>query len=401
VSPPAPLQAALLLAVAATSACTATATGDAHPSFPAGNPDFACTSLPIPSQALPADVSHPTTVVGTGTPASCTFAALDAAVRRGGVVTFDCGPAPVTIPVTATLTPPTSNAYAGEPPVDTVLDGGNRVTLDGGGAVRLLSFVHAGSWRKNLDALTLQHLVLAHGKATGTQAIPACTQTPNDGCSTGWDDGQGGALLVRDGQLRIVDVTFTGNEAALLGPDTGGGAVYVVGTATPVLVLASTFRGNRASNGGAFGMLWAGAAVLDSVFDGNAAVGEGANSDDPTRCACVHAGQHQVGSGGNGGTIYKDGADDADVTVCGTRIRGGAAQAFGGAVFLTADGSTAKLRLLDSVLEGNTSPFPYWQWCPGVSTDNPHVAGSSTSSPSPQNTTFCDAAGKCTSTCGS
>ena len=46
------------------------------------------------------DTSKPTTVVGTGTPASCT-AALDAAVARGGIVTFDCGTAPTTLTVTS------------------------------------------------------------------------------------------------------------------------------------------------------------------------------------------------------------------------------------------------------------------------------------------------------------
>lgn len=393
------LLAALLGATVA--ACAASPSTGGSVSFPAGNPDGRCTSVALPTGALLADVSRPTTVVGAGTPASCTFAALDAAVKRGGVVTFDCGPPPVTIAVTATLTPPVSNAYANEPAVDTVIDGGNRVTLDGGGAVRILSFVHEGSWQRNRDTLTLQHLALAHGKATGTEAIPACTALPNDGCSTGFDDGQGGALLMRDGQLRVVDVTFTGNEAALLGPDTGGGAIYVLGTATPVHVVGSTFRGNRASNAGAFGMLWAGAFVIDSLFEGNAAVGTGANDDDPAKCACLHAGQHQVGSGGNGGAIYKDGGDGADVTLCGTQVRDNQANAFGAAVFLTGNGSRARLVLYDSLLRNNTSPVPSWQWCAGVSTDNPHQAGAASSSPSPVNTSFCDAAGRCGATCSS
>jgi hypothetical protein len=41
-----------------------------------------------------ADVSQPTAVVGTGTPASCTEAALRAAVANGGVITFNCGSGP-------------------------------------------------------------------------------------------------------------------------------------------------------------------------------------------------------------------------------------------------------------------------------------------------------------------
>ncbi len=88
---------------------------------PAGNPDGSC-SQPLPPEALPEDTSTPTTVVGTGTAASCTDSALAAAVARGGVVTFDCGPEPVTIPVTATLEFQTDR--------HTVIDGGNRVTLE-------------------------------------------------------------------------------------------------------------------------------------------------------------------------------------------------------------------------------------------------------------------------------
>ena len=65
----------------------------------------------------------PTTVIGTGTAASCTFRSLNAAVSKGGVITFNCGAAPVTIAVTATMNLPTG--------IDTVIDGGSRITLDG------------------------------------------------------------------------------------------------------------------------------------------------------------------------------------------------------------------------------------------------------------------------------
>jgi hypothetical protein len=347
------------------------------------------------------DTSHPTTVVGTGSAASCTFDRLANAVSRGGIITFNCGDAPVAIPITATLTPPVSNAYAHEPSVDTVIDGGDKITLDGRSAVRILSFVHEGSWQVNNDTLTVQHIAFANGKATGTALIPACTQTPNADCSTGYDDGEGGAITMRDGQLRVIDVTFTNNQAALLGPDTGGGALYILGAANPVYIVSSTFENNRASNAGAIGMLWAGAFIFNSLFDGNSAVGHGANNNDPTKCACINNGQNQVGSGGNGGAIYKDGGDNIDVTICGTQIRNNAVNEFGAAVFLTADGSSAKLIMYDSLLKNNTSPYPYWQWCHGVSTDNPHTASSSSCSPNPVNSTFCDENGNCTSSCTS
>src|SRR5689334_15531384 len=82
---------------------------------PNGNPDGSCLAG-VPAGGNPADVSRPTTVVGTGTAASCTFDALDAAVTAGGVITFDCGPDPVTIAVTRTLNLPLMK--------DTVIDGG-------------------------------------------------------------------------------------------------------------------------------------------------------------------------------------------------------------------------------------------------------------------------------------
>ena len=43
------------------------------------------------------DVSNPTTVVGTGTPDSCTSDAFVDAVAKGGVITFNCGAQPHTI----------------------------------------------------------------------------------------------------------------------------------------------------------------------------------------------------------------------------------------------------------------------------------------------------------------
>ena len=75
-----------------------------------GVAEGSCTSG-VPPEALPVDTSHPKTVVGTGTPETCTFAVLNAAVAAGGIVTFDCGPDPITIFVQASLTPPMSNAY--------------------------------------------------------------------------------------------------------------------------------------------------------------------------------------------------------------------------------------------------------------------------------------------------
>jgi len=55
-------------------------------------------SCDVPAEGQAESIANPTTVVGDGTPASCTAAALQAAVTTAGVITFNCGPDPVTIP---------------------------------------------------------------------------------------------------------------------------------------------------------------------------------------------------------------------------------------------------------------------------------------------------------------
>jgi len=312
----------------------------------AGNPDpnGLCKEA-LPAAAQPVSASTPTTVVGTGTAGSCTFAALAAAVARGGVITFSCGADPVTIPVTATLVL--------DPTKDTVIDGGNKVTLDGGDAVRILSWDN-GNWQVDAHVLTLQHLVLAHGRATGTTQF---TPHPGTECPTGYQDGQGGALYMRDGVLHAVDVTFVNNQAALLGPDTGGGAVYLLGV-RPATIATCSFLGNRASNGGGLGGLFATYTVYDSLFDGNDATGFGANDVNATKCPY---GNHQIGSGGNGGALYSDG-NGADVKLCGTQVRSNHAGAFGGALFFTSNDGTGWLTIRDSNLHDNAQDSDWWEW---------------------------------------
>src|SRR5438105_6549991 len=63
---------------------------------PNGNPDGHCLAG-VPAGGMSANVSSPTSVVGDGSAGSCTFTALNTAVTKGGVITFNCGAAPVTI----------------------------------------------------------------------------------------------------------------------------------------------------------------------------------------------------------------------------------------------------------------------------------------------------------------
>ncbi len=311
------------------------------PPWNAGNPNGSC-SAGIPTKLQSVTISQPDRIVGTGTAASCTFAALQAAVTAGGLITFNCGAAPVTIPVTATLNVPSNK--------NTVIDGNRKITLDGGGAVQIMRFESA-NFQANDFGLTLQHIAMVNGKSTPTQMIPTAPAP----CSQGYNDGQGGALYMRDGYLVVVDSIFTNNQAAPLGPDTGGGAIYVLGSKGGVWIAGSTFTNNQASNAGAVGGLFAELNIYNSLFTGNHAVGHDANNNDPTMCAAMNNGQNEIGSGGNGGAIYSDG-NDVNVLLCGDAVLNNAAgiHAFGGGLFFTSNNFGGSLSIVDTTMTGNT-----------------------------------------------
>ena len=307
----------------------------------AGNPDGTCRAG-IPAQGQPADTSHPTAVVGTGSAASCTFEALKAALAGGGVITFDCGQEKVTLAVSATLNLPTNK--------NTVIDGGNKITLDGGQAVQILRFDSA-NFQANESVLTLQHIALQNGKATPREAIPAAPPP----CSQGYNDGEGGALYMRDGNLIVIDAVFSDNRAAPLGPDTGGGAIYILGSKHGALVVSSSFKNNSASNAGGIGALFSPLAIYNSLFTGNQAIGHDANNNEPDKCSAMNNGQNETGSGGNGGPIYSDG-NSVDVTLCGDQIINNSAgvKAFGGGLFFTSNDMMGVLTITDTTITGNS-----------------------------------------------
>lgn len=297
-----------------------------------GNPGGGAT---VPPEGRPVDTSHPDRVVGTGTPASCTGVAVVAAVAKGGIITFDCGPDPVTIPMTAT-----AKVFNDKP--DVVLDGGGRVTLDGQGARRILymntcdqSLVWTTSHCQDQaqPILTVQNLVFANGRAAGTETM----------------DG-GGAIFVRGGRFRVIASQFYGNRCASTGPDIGGAAIQVFSQyhGLPVYVVDSTFGGagalhNECSNGGAISSIGVSWSILDSVFVGNRAIGSGAN---PPKSGTP--------GGGNGGAIYNDG-NEMTLHVEGSRIEGNWSNHEGGsAIFFVSNDRTGSVAIVGSTLRANT-----------------------------------------------
>ncbi len=297
-----------------------------------GNPG----ATPLPADALPVDTSRPDRVIGNGTSASCTSRAVVAAVAAGGVITFDCGPDPVTI-----VMDETAKVVNTSPVV--VLDGGGTVTLDGAGRRRILYMntcdpeqIWTTSHCQNQDhpRLTIQGLHFRRGNSTGDTT----------------EGGGGGAVFVRGGRVKIVDSAFTANRCDPTGPDLGGAAVRVLSQfeGLPVIVATSTFGGsapdgNVCSNGGALSSIGVSWRIHNSLFSGNEAIGRGAN---PARASTP--------GGGSGGAIYLDG-NRFTLDLIGSIVRGNRANEGGGAVFFVSNDRSGELRVDRSLLENNPS----------------------------------------------
>jgi predicted outer membrane repeat protein len=279
-------------------------------------------------------------VVGSGTPASCTEAALSTQIQAGGTVTFNCGAGPQTIPFIFTMAIGPSNPKV-------TIDGNDAITLDGtgftsgmvsifGDATSLpdVTFKHitfangnitsgliAGGAIQNFGKLTLDTVVVRNSHADGNGAI---FQEPCIGClgpsltvthslfqnnSTG---GGGSAITVEGGNATVSDSTFTGNS----GPS--GGAIYIYGNSTFKISMSidrCTFNGNVATPyaGGAIAIVLLNAgstvSITNDTFTANTATG---------------------GAFGQGAAIFIGGAP---VTITNCTIAGNSAASSGGAVY--------------------------------------------------------------------
>lgn len=233
--------------------------------------------MPVPTSAA---------VVGTGSAQSCTESALDSAVAHGGRVTFACGSADVTIPVTKTI----SIAKT------TVLDGAGRVTLVGSGSNRILR-------APNGMSLSVRNLRFVKGAAAQ---------------STDREVGSGGAVSGGyKSHVEVISSSFEGNTAGL-----GGGAVAVA-TDSSLSIVGSTFHGNSSWYGGAVYSLLSQLTVVGSTFTGNRATTGGGMGEGG---AIGTDGASTITAGGKGGVIR----------VCGSTFTDNAAHGSGGGVYLWA-----------------------------------------------------------------
>ncbi len=171
--------------------------------------------------------------VGTGSAAGCTPAAFNTALATPGLkkLTFNCGPAPITINLTG---PKTISA-------NLTIDGGHYVTLNASNSFR--HFDVQGS-----ATLTLNNITLIGGAVTGCGGAvhvqgSATLNTSGVLMSGNHATGNGGALCVEvGGTASLTSSQLAGNSAS-----GDGGAVYNLGLTE---FMWSDISGNSAQNNG-------------------------------------------------------------------------------------------------------------------------------------------------------
>jgi predicted outer membrane repeat protein len=197
-------------------------------------------------------------VVGTGSPGSCTEAALKTAVSGGGTVTFNCGSS-----ATITLT---NDVVVSK---DTVIDGGGKITISGNNVTRVFR-------TDNYVKFTVKNLTIQNGKEPGSDSA-------GGGIYGGWR-----------GSVTVVNCTLQNNDGTAGKQEAGGGAISVKAGST-LAVYDSRFLNNKGINGGAIHSLLSSLTVVNSTFTGN-----------DSRSGASVAGY------GYGGAIYTDGASEYD-----------------------------------------------------------------------------------------
>lgn len=210
-------------------------------------------------------------VVGTGTPASCTEAAFNAALAQvvpgvsapGGRLSFNCGPAPHTIALS-------SAKFLSD---QVTIDGGGTITLDGQDLTRhfTLSVPVGGRTVVSLEGLTLARgfanadfggAVLANGgvELSLTRVLVRDSRAGLTG---------GAVAIAPGGRLTVTDSRFERNRAR------DGGAIAA---SCDVVLSGATFFNNDAEvdQGGALQIWTSTLTATHSRFDFNSALNGGA-----------------------------------------------------------------------------------------------------------------------------
>ncbi len=156
-------------------------------------------------------------------------------MESSGVITFNCGAAPVTIVLTSTA------KVRNDKGTKLVIDGGNKVTLSGGGKTRILYMATCdkaqvyppgpGDCNTNSGVhLVVQNITLVDGNAKGIPSWTIINTLLSDNTAVGHGansgNGSNGGAIYNDGNEIVLNVTSsliednTANE--------GGSAIFFV-----------------------------------------------------------------------------------------------------------------------------------------------------------------------------
>ena len=180
---------------------------------------------------------------------TCDESGLNAALAAGGTNTFSCA-----FPTVVTVSSSKTVSVSG-----TVLDGGGRLTISGGGAFRVFA-VNSGV------TATFQNLTITNGFSNGASGIFNAGTTIINNCTFSANatlTGSAGAIQNVGTALTISGSTFLGNSAS------SGGAIA---NQAPLAISNSTFANNSASQvGGAILIVSGPVTIINSTISGNSA----------------------------------------------------------------------------------------------------------------------------------
>lgn len=204
------------------------------------------------------------TVVGNGTPESCTSLVLRRAIATGGSIRFSCGPAPVIIDFDRCTTVAAN------------------LTLEGNGLVTLRSvdecdaarfFTVATTGVLTLDGVTLVEAAGTAIRNDGTLVITDSMLVGNGALATDPPTSVNGGAINSNGTLSVTNSAFVNNRT------TGKGGAIFASPAAKTTILNTTFVGNAANSGGALFM--SKGFVVNGTFARNRAAADGGAFSNP------------------------------------------------------------------------------------------------------------------------
>jgi hypothetical protein len=306
------------------------------------------TLLLLATVVLVGQTANAAGVVGNGTATSCTEAAFDGALAGGGIVSFNCGTSPHTIVLTA------QKAIV----ANTIIDGGNVITLDGNNATRHF-FVNGVSLTLNNIALTKgaspagggaieandAQIVLNNTRITASAATDQggaiyCfvntngTLTLNNSIISGNTSRRGGGVFNSGCPMTVNNSQLSNNRTVGANPKQGG-AIYNEG---PLVVAGSTLQGNDGFDGGALYVAAGSGARLSNttIISNTGNFGGGIeNSGALTVTDSLLIGNSAAGSGGGIWNLNGSVVLSRTSVLSNTAFEGGGINSYGNSVQLT------------------------------------------------------------------